>query len=402
MLMKIVLPIVAALCCWWLVLTYWKRRLKKQLTRAITGIAALPLNLIPDIAAGFARFVKDVHGKDLTSMDYYQQLDYVLKNQLRLWRPEISSYIHTPGSEDMGKGLTLLAAGAYLGELVRVRQTAQWKKNADDSMLPPYLEVTCTDDNVIPCNPFEMVLASVSEGKTVEAIGDLLLFESREIMDNYIRTFQSGNVYSPEEAEAFDRYVEKTFGKIRQVFHEKNSPEMHIDVYIIEPSEAYPAVRLLTCGMGARVMEIEEEFREVCPDRLELMIDLPTDWPLEMESLRDERNFWPIRILKILARFPWDNETWLGFGHTIPWPEPFAENTKLTGVLLGLPAVNTLEESEIEVSPGKKVQIFQVIPIYQEEMDYKVENDADKLFELWGDSFSYVVDPQRKNGVTGK
>lgn len=63
--------------------------------------------------------------------------------------------------------------------------------------------------------------------------------------------------------------------------------------------------------------------------------------------------------------------------------------------------MNTLEESEIEVSPGKKVQIFQVIPIYQEEMDYKVENDADKLFELWGDSFSYVVDPQRKNGVTG-
>lgn len=50
-------------------------------------------------------------------------------------------------------------------------------------------------------------------------------------------------------------------------------------------------------------MEIEEEFRKVCPDRLELMIDLPTDWPLEMESLRDERNFWPIRILKILARF---------------------------------------------------------------------------------------------------
>ena len=105
--------------------------------------------------------------------------------------------------------------------------------------------------------------------------------------------------------------------------------------------------------------------------------------------------------MKILARFPWDNETWLGFGHTIPWPEPFAENTKLTGVLLGLPAVNTLKESEIEVSPGKKVQIFQVIPIYQEEMDYKVENDADKLFELWGDSFSYVVNPQRRNGVTG-
>lgn len=402
MLMKIVLPIVAALCCWWMVQAYRKRRSKKQMIRAIAGIAALPLNLIPDIAAGFARFVKDAHGKDLAPMNYDQQLDYVLKNPLRLWRPEITSYIHTPGGEAMGKELTRLAAGAYLGELVRARQTAQWKKNAADPLQPPYLEVTCADDDVIPCNPFEMVLASVSEGKSAEALGVLLLFESREIMDNYIRTFRSGNVYSPEEAQAFDRYVEKTFGKIRQVFHEKNSPEMHIDVYIIEPSEAYPAVRLLTCGMGGRAMTMEEEVRNACPDRLELMIDLPTDWPLDREAMADEHYYWPIRLLKVLARFPWGNDTWLGFGHTVPWPEPFADNTKLTGALLSIPAVRTVEESEVEVSPGKKVQIFQVIPVYQEEMDYKVKNSAEKLHELWGDDFSYVLDPQRKNAVTGE
>lgn len=68
---SVVMPLI---CCWVVGSVILKRRLKKQLTRAITGIAALPLNLIPDIAAGFARFVKDVHGKDLTSMDYYQHL----------------------------------------------------------------------------------------------------------------------------------------------------------------------------------------------------------------------------------------------------------------------------------------------------------------------------------------
>ena len=46
-------------------------------------------------------------------------------------------------------------------------------------MLPPYLEVMCADNDVIPCNPFEMVLSSASEGKTAEAIGDLLQFEAR-------------------------------------------------------------------------------------------------------------------------------------------------------------------------------------------------------------------------------
>ncbi len=401
MLLKIVVLIVAGLCIGRLVPVYRKRCRKKQISKAIVALAAMPLDRIPDVASGFARYVREAHGVDLGGLTYDQQVDYVLKNLFTLRRPAVNAYFDIPMSGELGEGIVIFGAGAWLGELVRSRQTAQWKKNSEEPLQPPYLEVTCAGDSVIPCQPFEMLLSAFSEKDTTAALAEMVPFESREILNNTIRTLRGNNVYSPEEMENFDKQVEKKFGKIRQVLHEKNSPDMHIDVYIIEPTEAYPALRLLTCGMGARSMEMEKELREVCPDRLELMIDLPPDWPLEMESLHDERNYWPIRVLKILARFPWNNETWLGFGHTIPWPEPFAENTKLTGVLLGLPAVNTLEESEMEVSPGKKVQIFQVIPIYREEMDYKVENDAEKLFELWGDSFSYVVDPQRRNGVTG-
>ena len=401
MLLKIAVLIAVGLCVGWMVPVYRKRERKKQIVKAIVALSAMPLDRIPDVASGFRRFVKEVHGVDLREMTYDQQVDYVQKNLFTLWRPELNVCIDIPMSGELEWGIVIFGVGAWLGELVCSRQTAQWKKNSGEPLWPPFLEVECCGGSVVPCQPFEMLLSAFSEKDATAVAAEMIPFESREILDNSIRTFHGNDVYSPEEMETFAMQAERTFGKIRRVFHEKNSPDMHIDVYIIEPTERYPALRLLTCGMGARVMEIEEEFREVCPDRLELMIDLPTDWPLEMESLRDERNFWPIRILKILARFPWDNETWLGFGHAIPWPEPFAENTKLTGVLLGLPAVNTLEESEIEVSPGKKVQIFQVIPIYQEEMDYKVENDADKLFELWGDSFSYVVDPQRRNGVTG-
>ncbi len=403
MFLKVFVPLLIIFFVF-IVLKIRKKRRKNQRTgMVIAALAALPIGFIPDISAGFVRFLKEVHGIDIEEMPYERQIDYILTNFTSLWRPELNSYISAPGSGEIGSGVVIMAAGAFLGELVRSRQTAQWKKNPDDPILPPYLEVECCGEAVMPCNPFEMMLFGAAEGKRGAVLGDLLVFESREILDNSIKTWQSENVYSPGEIEVFETHVKKHFGEIRLVMHEKNSPDMHVDVYIIEPTADYPAVRLLTCGMGGRRMELmPENVRKVCPDRLELMIDLPPDWPLDMESLSDERNYWPMRVLKILARFPWDNETWLGFSHTIPWPEPFAENTRLCGVLLGIPAVTEQKKIEIEVSPGKKVQIFQLIPIYQEEMDYKVKHDAEKLMALWGDNFSYVIDPARKNAVTGE
>ena len=45
--------------------------------------------------------------------------------------------------------------------------------------------------------------------------------------------------------------------------------------------------------------------------------------------MKDERWYWPIRLLKSLARLPINCDSWLGHGHTVENREPFAENTKL-------------------------------------------------------------------------
>ncbi len=48
--------------------------------------------------------------------------------------------------------------------------------------------------------------------------------------------------------------------------------------------------------------------------------------------------YWPIEWLKRIARYPHDNDTWLGGPHTIiangEPPEPFAPNTKMSCLLL--------------------------------------------------------------------
>ena len=61
-------------------------------------------------------------------------------------------------------------------------------------------------------------------------------------------------------------------------------------------------------------------------ERAELAIALPPDWKLDEESLKDERWYWPIGLLKVLARLPISNDTWLGCWHTLDKQSPFAES----------------------------------------------------------------------------
>jgi hypothetical protein len=54
----------------------------------------------------------------------------------------------------------------------------------------------------------------------------------------------------------------------------------------------------------------------------ELVMALPAEWPLEQSELEDESNYWPLGLLKMLARLPHEFETFVWFGHTIPNGDP--------------------------------------------------------------------------------
>ena len=136
---------------------------------------------------------------------------------------------------------------------------------------------------------------------------------------------------------------------------------------------------LVTMGMGAHRMHVPEELAEYKLERAELAIALPADWKLDQESMKDERWYWPIRLLKVLARLPIASDTWLGFGHTMNNEEDFAENTKLCAAILTGPQ-STEEGGEVCTLPGgEEVNFYQVIPLYRDEFDNKMEQDAHAL-----------------------
>ena len=211
--------------------------------------------------------------------------------------------------------------------------------------------------------------------------------------------FSNPEVYTEEEMEAVEGHIEQYFGKVENVFHELVSPDIHVDICIVPPTEERDYYTLVTMGMGAHRMNVPEELAEYKLERAELAIALPADWKLVQESMQDERWYWPIRLLKVLARLPIASDTWLGFGHTMDNKENFAENTKLCAAILTGPQ-STEEGGEVCTLPGgEEVNFYQVIPLYEDELDYKLEHDADALLDKMA-GISFVVNPTRQDAIT--
>ena len=206
-------------------------------------------------------------------------------------------------------------------------------------------------------------------------------------------------VYTEEEMEAVEAHIQQYFGKFENVFHELSSPDIHVDICVVPPSEERDYYTLVTMGMGAHRMNVPEELAEYKLERAELAIALPGNWKLKREDLKNERWYWPIRLLKALARLPIASDTWLGFGHTMDKEEDFAKDTKLCAAILTGPQ-DTEDGSEVCILPsGEEVNFYQVIPLYRDELEYKLAHDADALLDKMN-GISFVTYNTRPNAMT--
>ena len=163
--------------------------------------------------------------------------------------------------------------------------------------------------------------------------------------------FSNPEVYTKEEMEAVEGHIQQYFGAFDNVFHEIVSPDIHVDICMVPPAGERDYCTLVTMSMGAHRMNVPEELAEYKLERAELAIALPADWKLDQESMKDEKWYWPIRLLKSLARLPINCDSWLGHGHTVENREPFADNTKLCTAILISPQ-GTEDGSEVCTLPN--------------------------------------------------
>ncbi len=193
---------------------------------------------------------------------------------------------------------------------------------------------------------------------------------------------------------AIDDFILKNVGEIVQVFHEVVSDELHIDVHQGRSRGDARYQWLFTSGMSRKPMRLPPEIN--ANPYAELVMCLPPDWPLNVNAFRDENNYWPVRLLKSLARYPHENSTWLYAGHSLPRGKSFAANTRMSSVMLLRPQL--LGAKPFVRVHNHEVLLWAVCPLYEDELAYKEANGFEALAKIFLErGGSELLDPTRPN-----
>ncbi len=195
---------------------------------------------------------------------------------------------------------------------------------------------------------------------------------------------------------AIDRHITKHAGKVSHVLHEILSDTVHIDIHVVAPTKRSPFWKLVTSGMSDLPMKAPkgcEKFRFA-----ELAIALPGWWKLDSRSLNNQRWYWPIEWMKMIARFPHEYGAWLFYYHTMPIAPP--KGARFSGVAFGTDS--EFPDKFWSMRTGKKTIFFMTpIPIYQDEMDFALEHSSEDLYKhfeaLGSGKGTDCYDPKRTN-----
>ena len=205
--------------------------------------------------------------------------------------------------------------------------------------------------------------------------------------------------YSEQEMVKVSKYIDRQFGESDIVGHEMVSPDIHCDIVIVPPTEEQPYYKLVTMGAGAYKMTLPKEMKSNVCERAEYVVFLPKDWNLESDK---EEDYWPIRMLKTVARLPIRTDSWLCRTHTVQLSDegsPVAENTQFNSCVL-LPSMG--KEGQ-EVKPlklslfGKRVAFYQLYPLYPEELEFKLNHSFEGLVNRMDVESHIIIDIHRKN-----
>ena len=231
-----------------------------------------------------------------------------------------------------------------------------------------------------------------------------------------VRCPECGHLHDPDEPheehpegaarhlDAISDHVEHHIGAIEMVYHERKSREVHIDVLHVAPSDKWPFHMLVTSGMSDAPMNVpDDDLRDGVSRHAELYCILPPDWRLDMDAFReDNRWYWPLATLKLMAVFPHIAQTYLAQGHTVPnidHPDPFDPSVGFNCALIARGPLPPEGFHHLQLD-DKRIDFFALVPLYEEETQFKLKHGTDDLLDLF---YEYdvvdLIEPGRVNVV---
>ena len=114
--------------------------------------------------------------------------------------------------------------------------------------------------------------------------------------------------------DAITRFADGIIGQPAQHLHEKYAPDVHIDLLHYIPTARRDFHYFVTSGMSDHPMPVGGGNAAL----LELVMALPAHWNVSLDGFRDPATWQPIKLLKMLARYPHANHTFFAKTHTVP------------------------------------------------------------------------------------
>lgn len=197
---------------------------------------------------------------------------------------------------------------------------------------------------------------------------------------------------SATPAETVTAYFTKHFGPVaKQSFIEIVPVDPAIVVHVVPPSAGRQPLTLFTTGMSEEPMTVpdgQETWRYG-----ELFIQLPGDW--KYRDIGNREWDWPVHWLRRIAKYPHQQDTWLGDGVTVidsnDPPERLAPNVRFTSFLL-------MAEKDVSTSDGRLIQLYRLTPLYPEERALERREGIAALLQAFDrEDVPFIVDPNRKN-----
>ena len=203
--------------------------------------------------------------------------------------------------------------------------------------------------------------------------------------------------FSPYELQTVEDHIIEHFGSISRTIPVKESENLDLRIYVIEPTKEKDFYTIVTCGMGAYKMELPDDFKDTDLDRIELLMYLSPAWNMDLAlskptglitggtvtpifgSMYDEWNY-PVKILKNLAQAPVNNDSYFVMGNIMDDEEPLSPSTNDTGGILISPAYISEEGCVCTLPDGEKVRFLQIMPIQTYEIDRAAELDQSLIF----------------------
>ena len=170
----------------------------------------------------------------------------------------------------------------------------------------------------------------------------------------------------------------------------RSKPQQIADIVLVVMfgcAIAAPTLKMLLAPERRAVVDTEMRKAAVFPDLLCRRVG-PILWPKKQG----------------IVQFPHRFETWLYCGHTVPNgdpAEPYARGVGFTGVVLATPLL-VPDEFDVVRAGDREVRFQSVIPLYTDEMDLKLAQGADALFDKLGEAgVSEGLDVGRPSVVSG-